>query len=766
MLETAGRFVHRGRWTLLALTLAVAVLVVPLGMELFGRMADGGFEDPRADSTVSARWNDDWYGGHTPDVVVLYRHPTVKVRDPRYKRAVHDSLRALPAGHVRAMVTYWTSRSKKMVSADGHATYAVITLKGDQRRAYAAVAAQLRDVHNLRVSVGGAVPLRAELADRIAADLVRAGAVAVPVLLVLLVLVCGGLVAAGLPLVVWVLAELGALVVLRLLTGVTEVSVFALSVVALLGFVLAVHYSSVVLKAFREAVADGASTEQAVVRTMATAGSTVALSGLTVAGALLGLLVFPQPFLRSIGLGAAAVTLAATVAALVVLPASLGVLGSRVNALRLAAGLGRGEGGPWHGVASSVTRRPVVCLVGVSVVLVMLALPSAHVRFGEADHRGLPVASEGRRVAETIDRDFARNVMTPIDVHVLVARTSTGEPDEPESLADWQPPVSAADVRPFAARLKRLPHVTAVEVTGVSRANGAVRLAVRHDLDPLSDQAGALVRAIRAMTPEPDIRRVVVGGSTAERLDLQDGSAARLPWAALVAGSVVVVLLFAAFGSLVLPVMALLLSVLSIGASFGVIVWAFQDGNLASVLGFTPTGTVEATVAVLILAVVFGLSMNHELFLLSRVRAEWLRTGDDTAAVAAGLRQSGGVITGAALPPLVVAGAFCTAEVTIVKLLGVGLFVAVVVDATLVRMLLVPASMRLLVGANWWSWRRFHRRVELRRPTPLPAPPKPTPSPPPARPAARPGWVRIKESPARVVRPGPDGGWTWAKVDE
>lgn len=823
MFESAGHFVYRGRWTLLALTLALTVLVVPLGLELFGRMADGGFEDPRADSTTSARWNDDWYGGHAPDVVVLYRHPTVKVRDLRYKRAVHDSLRALPGRHVRAMVTYWTSRSKKMVSEDGHATYAVITLKGDEQRAYAAVAARLRDVDNLRVSVGGAVPLLKELNDQTAADLARAEAISMPVLLVLLVVVFGSLVAAGLPLVVGLLAVLGALVLLRLLTEVTEVSVFSLNVVTMLGLGLAIDYSLFVLKAFREAVADGASTEQAVVRTMATAGRTVAFSGLTVATALLGLLVFPQMFLRSIGLGAAAVVLVAMAAALVVLPALLGVLGPRVNALRLTPDLGRREGGLWHAVASSVMRRPVVYLVAVSVVLVALALPFLHVRFGNVDHRVLPAGSEGRRVAETLDRDFARNAMAPIDVHVLVERSFTGEPAQPGPLGQGHTPISAVtpvspvDARPLAARLKRLPHVTAVEVAGMSQANGAVRLAVRHDLDPMSEEARALVRTIRAMSPEPNTRRVVVGGATAAQLDLQDSLVARLPWMALVVGSVTMVLLFAAFGSLVLPVKALLMNVLSIGASFGVIVWAFQDGNLASALGFTATGSIEATVTVLILAVVFGLSMDYELFLLSRVRAEWLRTGDNTAAVAAGLQQTGGVITSAALLLLVVIGAFSTAGITIVKLLGVGMFVAIVVDATLVRALLVPASMRLLGGANWWlprSWRRFHRRVELREPTPAPAPPKPAlppvrrparpPAPPaiesapasrPARPPTvpsagvtvngrpavfgadtdpvplpaepdRPGWVRIRASPARVVRADPHGGWTWAEVDE
>ncbi|MCK2213521.1 MMPL family transporter [Actinomadura sp. ATCC 31491] len=809
MFERAGRLVYRGRWTLLVLSLAAALAVAPLGLELFGRMADGGFEDPRADSTTAARWSDDWYGAHAPDVVVLYRHPAVQARDPRYRKAVHDSLRALPARYVRSLATYWTTGSKLMVSRDGRSTYALVTLKGDKQAAYAAVAGRLRRVKNLQVSVGGPVPLLKELNDQTAADLARAEAISMPVLLVLLVVVFGSLVAAGLPLLVGAFAVLGALVLLRLLTEVTEVSVFSLNVVTMLGLGLAVDYSLFVLKAFREEIAAGASSERAVVRTMATAGRTVAFSGLTVATALLGLLLFPQMFLRSIGLGAAAVVLVAMGAALVVLPAVLGILGRRVNALRLTPDLGYGgrDGGVWHAVASSVMRRPVLYLVAVAAVLVALATPFLHVEFGNVDHRVLPAASESRRVAEAVDRDFGRNSMAAIDVHVLVERSFTEPPARPGPLGQGHTPISAVtpvtpgDAEPLADRLRELPHVTGVDVAGLSQDGGAVRLAVRYDVDPMSAEARHLVTAIRTLSPpEPNVRRVVVGGPTAAQMDLMDSLTARLPWMALVVGSVTGVLLFAAFGSVVLPVKALLMNVLSIGASFGVIVWAFQEGHLAGVLRFTSTGTIEATVTVLILAVVFGLSMDYELFLLSRVRAEWLRTGDNTAAVAAGLQQTGGVITSAALLLLVVIGAFSTAGITIVKLLGAGLFVAIVVDATLVRALLVPATMRLMGGANWWlpgPLRALHRRVELREApaaipaaplpaaplpaaplpaaplpaAPLPAPPAPATlrAAPPAPALPAPGssrWVRIIEERDRVVRATPDGtGWTWAEAD-
>ncbi len=788
MFASAGRLLHRGRWTLLVLSLAAAVLAAPFGMQLFGRMSAGGFEDPGADSALAARWDDAWYGGSTPDVVVLYRHPQVKVRDGRFRKAVHDSLRALPAQYVARLTTYWSTGSKELVSADEHATYALVTLKGVKRQAYAAIRDRL-PVANLQVRVGGSVPLLEELNEQAAADLARAEAISAPVLLVLLVVVFGSLVAAGLPLLVGAFTVVGALVVLRLLSEVSEVSVFALNAVTMLGLGLAVDYSLFVLTAFRERIRDGLTAREALAGTMATAGRTVAFSGLTVATPLLGLLVFAQPFLRSIGLAAAVVVLVAMASALVVLPAALAVLGPRVNALRITPDLGTGLR-----VGSGTRRWPALYAVAVVAVLLALATPLLHVRFGDAGYRTLPVQAQSRQVAETIDRDFARNSMSAIDVHLLVERSFTERPAVPGPLGQGWTPISAVtaidatDAKPLGERLRRLPGVTGVDLTGLSQANGALRLSVRYAYDPASAPAQQLVERIRTMAPEPNLRRVVVGGPPATQLDLVAGLRAGLPWLALVVCGVTFLLLLAAFGSVVLPIEALVVNALSIAASFGVIVWGFQDGHLARWLHFTPTGTLEPTVTVLMLAVVFGLSMDYELFLLSRVRAEWLRTGDNTLAVAVGSRRAGGVITSAAVLLLVVVGAFATAGLAVVKLLGVGMFVAIVLDATLVRLVLAPAVMRLLGRANWWLpwWLRWGasepgvgrsgaRPVVPEKPAPrvlLPVVRPPARAPVrPARPAAeprpdRPTWERVTEGRTRVVRANPDGpGWTWAEVD-
>ncbi|MGC5015925.1 MMPL family transporter [Streptosporangium sp. DT93] len=740
MFESLGRAVYRGRWSLLVLGTVFGLLAGYVGLGLFGRMSDGGFEDPGAESTSAARWSEQWFGGNSPDVVALYTHPAYEAADAEFEKDVRASLRALPAEHVASTTTYWTTRADDLVSEDRHSTYALVTLRGGQltkQDGYAEIEDELRRMPaGYTVKLGGRIPLLLDLNAQTGADLRQAEAISMPILLVLLVLVFGSLVAAGLPLVVGLLSVAGALLLLRLLTEVTDVSVFSLNVVTMLGLGLAIDYSLFVLSAFREEIRRGASTEAAVVRTMATAGRTVAFSGLTVATSLSGLLLFPQMFLRSIGLGAAAVVLVAMAAALVVLPALLAVLGPRVDAIRLMPDFGRRRRGAWHSIASSVMRRPVAYLLGVGLLLLALAAPFAHARFGSVDHRVLPERFESRQVAEAINATFAKNAMSPIEVVVLVERdlvgpmttsapgaltSEVGTPRGPVGVGDSGitpvTQVGPPDVRVFAERLHALDHVTGVDVTGVSQNSGAVRLAVRYDTDPMSDEARALVDRIRELPPEPNFQDVVVGGATAAQLDLQAGLRATLPWTALVVCLMTGLLLFAAFGSILLPVKAILMNVLSLGASFGVIVWAFQDGNLAGLLGFTPTGTIEATITVLILAVVFGLSMDYELFLLSRVRSEWLRTGDNTVAVAAGLERTGGVITSAALLLLVVIAAFSTAGITVVKMLGVGMFVAIVVDATLVRGLLVPATMRLTGEANWWlpvALRGIHRRVELR----------------------------------------------------
>jgi RND superfamily putative drug exporter len=507
---------------------------------------------------------------------------------------------------------------------------------------------------------------------------------------VLLVLIFGGLVAAATPLLIGGLAILGAFVATRLLTGITDVSIFAINIITLIGLGMAIDYALFIVSRFREELAAGHDPTGAIERTMATAGRAVLVSGLTITLALASLLIFPQVFLRSMGLGGMAAVLVAMLAALTILPALLVVLGPRVNAWRLPrprrrrgaqwTDADRRATGGWARLARSVMRRPVRYVVGVVAVLAVLAAPFVNVRWGGFDERVLPAEASARVVAERIAGQFPGGTVAPVSVLV------SGAPIE--------------EAQRFTDQIARLPRVTGARLTANRGQSSLVEVA--YPGEPTGDDAAAVVRAIRDL-PAPPGSEVLVGGRTAADLDLLHSVGQRLPWMALVMASATLVLLFLAFGSVLLPIKAVLMNLVSIGASFGVVVWAFQEGHLAGPLDFTATGFIEPTNPILMLAVLFGLATDYEVFLLSRVREEWDRTGDNAAAVSAGLQYTGRIITAAALLLMVVVAGFATGGIAFIKLIGIGMIVAILVDATLVRALLVPPTMRLLGRWNWWA---------------------------------------------------------------
>jgi RND superfamily putative drug exporter len=459
---------------------------------------------------------------------------------------------------------------------------------------------------------------------------------------------------------------------------------------------------------FREELAAGRDPATAIGRTIVTAGRTVAVSGLTVALALSSLLLFPFAFLKSMAYGGMAAVLVAMVASLTSLPALLVILGHRVNALRVPlprrrrdAGATSGEG-VWARVARSVMRRPVVYLLGVTAVLLAIASPFLRASFGGFDERVLPEGTPSRTVSERIAAEFPGGSVAPVLVLVSGA--------------------TAEQAQEYTTRLGAVPDVTGARV--VANQGSSWLVAVSYPGEPSSEQARDVVSAVRAL-PAPAGTETFVGGRPAADLDTLTRLGERLPWMALYAGAVTILLLFAAFGSVVLPLKAVVMNAISIGASFGVVVWIFQDGHLADWLGFTPTGFLEPTNLILMLAILFGLSTDYEVFLLSRVREEWDRTGRNTDAVAAGLQRTGGIITAAALLLIIVVGGFATGGAATIKMLGIGTVVAVAVDATLVRTLLVPATMRLLGRWNWWApgpLARVYRRYGLREDEPAAVP--------------------------------------------
>jgi trehalose monomycolate/heme transporter len=705
--------VVRLRWVVLAAAALLVIVGATWGIGLFGAVSGGGFADPDAESSQARERINAELGNQDVDILVLYRSDTATVDEPAFQRAVTGTLDELAAHpEVTSVTSFYGTQSPALVSTDRRSTYALVQLAGADEDAKTAGYDEIRpllDAPGLTTQAGGPVPFLDHANEQTIRDITRAELIAMPVLLVLLVLIFGGLVAASMPLLVGVLAILGAFVAVRALTLVTEVSVFAINVITLIGLGMAIDYALFVVSRFREELAAGHPTEEALVRTVATAGRTVAVSGLIIGTSLVSLLIFPQPFLTGIGFGGMAAVLVAMLASVTALPALLAVplpwrrRRADPSAATVAPGAAADPAttGAWARIARSVMRRPVRYATVVVVGLLLLATPFARAEFGGFDERVLPAGAESRVVAETIADEFPDGASVgPVEVLVSGA--------------------GPAVVQAFADEIAGLPGATGAQIAAVRDTSALIR--VSYVGEPTGDRAEELVRTIRDLPP-PANAEVLVGGRTAADIDMLNSLGRYLPWMALLMATATMVLLFLAFGSVVLPIKAVLMNLVSIGASFGVVVWVFQDGHFADWLGFTPTGFIDPTNPILMLAVLFGLATDYEVFLLSRVREEWDRTGDNTASVAAGLQHTGRIITAAALLLIVVVAGFATGGISFIKLIGVGMIVAIVVDATLVRVLLVPATMRLLGRWNWWApgpLGRLYRRFGLHEAPPQP----------------------------------------------
>jgi putative drug exporter of the RND superfamily len=569
------------------------------------------------------------------------------------------------------------------------------------------------------------------VSDQVERDLARAEGIAVPITLVLLVVVFSSAVAGALPLAVGGLAIVGTLLVLRLLAALTDVSVYALNLTTALGLGLAIDYSMFMVSRYREELRGGLEPAEALVATMRTAGRTVLFSAATVAVALLALLVFPLYFLRSFGYAGIAVVALAALGAVVVLPALLAVLGRRIDSLRLPLGRRRPPAevgtGAWHRIAMAVMRRPLPIALAVVAILLVLGAPFLGVRFGLPDDRVLPASATSRQVADAIRSDF-----TARDADALqVVATDSGDPTR-----------RTGEIAAYATALSRLDGVARVDaLTGTYAAGHQVAPAAATAEGPGQAATGAagqdatwlrvvptveaysgagerLVEQVRAL-PAPFA--VEVGGHSAQLVDTKAAIGDRLPLAVAIIAVATLVLLFLMTGSVVIPVKALILNLLSLSAVYGAMVFVFQEGHLSGLLGFTPTGTIDTSMPVLLSCIAFGLSMDYEVFLLSRIKEEHDRSGDTVSSVAIGLERSGRIVTTLAALLAIVFAAFATSQVTFLKLFGIGAALAIVVDATLIRALLVPAFMRLAGRANWWAprpLRLLHDRVGLREDVP------------------------------------------------
>jgi RND superfamily putative drug exporter len=600
----------------------------------------------------------------------------------------------------------WSTPSDALRATDGRAALVVVTLAGDlDEDTELAIANEIEHLaHQLpapEILVGGNVLVSETFATASESDLLRGEAIALPIAIIVMVFLLGGIVAAGMPLLVALGGVVTTLAVLVAATLLGDVSIFSVNVVNMLGIGLGIDYGLLMVNRFREERGGGLEVHDAVVATVSSAGTTVVFSAFTVAVAMSGLFVFGVPLLTSFGIAGLSVVLLSMGAAITLLPATLAIVGRRIEPAEPVAD----TDGRFYRLTRWVQSRPVLVGGAAAIVLVLLGAPFLGARFENGDARSLPRSSEVRAAALTLADRFPAHGTDPVTVIAAI------DESDPAYVAWTDRLIASPDVVGASTRPNAPPDMTILDL--VPRGTSQ------------SVEATALARAIRADAPPFDVQ---VGGPAAELLDVKSRLGDRLPYAAGLVCLATLVLLFMMTGSIIVPIKAVLMNILSLGASFGAMVWIFQDGHLSDLLGFDSVGALDLWMPVLILIFAFGLSMDYEVFLLSRIKEVHDETGDNDLAVAVGLQRSGRIITSAAALIVVVFAGFAAGEVLAIKQLGVGLAIAVIVDATVVRTLLVPATMKLLGERNWWApapLRRFHQRFGLHE---APASPASTPT--------------------------------------
>jgi RND superfamily putative drug exporter len=750
--ERTGLFVHRhrrlvvGAWALL---LVPAVLVAP---RITSELRAGGFSLPQLESVRARQLLVHELGRPASVVVVVLHSDTLMARTPAFESAAAEIVRELPAApYVGGLISHLAS--PRQVSADGHTAYDIVTLDlppDDSPLALDGLTERLGEAEGVGAALAGGPAFYGDIQDVSEADLRRAEVLSLPLAAIALVVVFGSLVAAGVPLAVGGGAVVVALAAIALVAAAVPMSIFVLNLATLLGLGLGVDYSLLMVSRYREelarrrtslAGADPAVREAAIgdaIRvTMATAGRAVFFSGLTVLLGLAGLLLFEFMILRSVGLAGVIVVGVTCLAALTLLPAGLSALGPRVDALAVRRLDGRqGSEGRWARLARWVMERPVAVLLPTLGLLIALGLPFLAVRLNAPDATILPAAVPSRVAYDRLAEAFGEGEFAPIEIAVRTPGPAT-DPATVAALHGWSRGL-AADQR--IVRVDSLvdldPRLT-VEQYQLLYARGAppdrfaaaaLAATTRGDLTvfslttpygPNRDEARALVRELRdpgSPLAPPAGMSILVAGGAADVEDVVTEMAAQFPRSALFIVVTTYVVLFVLLRSVILPAKALLMNALSVLASFGALVWIFQEGNLSAILAFRPLGFVETTLPIILFCVLFGLSMDYEVFLLSRMREAWDRTHDNEAAVASGLERSGRIVTSAALIVVLVAGSFAFADIVLIKAVGLGIAIAIALDATVVRALLVPATMRLLGHWNWWLPARLERWAAVHLP--------------------------------------------------
>ncbi len=713
MFGSIGSFVvRRARLVLVAAVLIVIAFGV-LGLGAFGKLKTGGFQDPGAESTAAQRLTDQHFGGAW-EVVLLVHAKAGTVDDHAVQAAGAATARHLTAlPEVSNVASYWSTHDAGMRSKDEKYALVVGNIKSDHDLSTSEVASLRTDNEQVSVIVGGDTGIDDDITEQVGKSLGVAEAIAVPIILALLVFAFGSVVAALLPLAIGMVAILGTFAELFVLGSVTDVAIYAVNLTTALGLALAIDYALLMVSRYREELAAGHDPAQAVLGSVRTAGRTIVFSGATVVAALAVLLIFPLYFLRSFAYAGIGVVLISMIAAVVVLPALLVVLGPRVNAGRLPWARNRepSTSAPlWGRLAGQVMRRPALIALPVLAVMVLIALPLGHVKFGAPDDRVLQASTQSRTVGDVLRSDFAGDSSTALNVVV-------------------DAPLDRGELTGYGAQLSQLAGVARVETSAATFVHGArlrdsanpalgrpsaQRLAVVTTADPRSAAAKNLVRTVREL-PGPGGVPVYVGGETAELMDTTHAIGARLPIAGLLILLTTFVVLFLFTGSVLQPIRSLLLNAVTLAATAGLMVWIFQDGHLSGPLHFTAL-PLDTSMLVLLFCIAFGLSMDYEVIVLSRIKELHDRGRYNQTSVTEGLTRSGRIVSTAAALVAVQFFAIGTASVSFLQLFGIGSGFAVLVDATLVRAVLVPAAQRALGRAAWYApapMRRIYRRIGL-----------------------------------------------------
>jgi uncharacterized membrane protein YdfJ with MMPL/SSD domain len=709
-----ARFLHSNGRRVLIVALVAALIAGTFGVGVSNSLWPYSAQDP-ASQSVKAAHRFEANTGRQIDagVVALVRSGNVNTAAARQRvEEVAEQLRGQP--DVAQVQSFYTNRNSAMVARDRRSTYVVAYFKPLSDQALKNVAQQIehRFAGQSDVKLGGDAVANAQANTQVGNDLARAELLAFPFIFLLSLLFFRSLVAALLPPLLGGLAIVITFFVLRIVASFVDVSVFALNFTTGLGLGLAIDYSLFMVSRYREESATHGYGAEALTRTLQTAGRTVLFSSLTIAAALASLMVFPQSFLYSMGIAGAIVAVTAATLALTVLPAILAVLGPRVNALapkrlqRAAAREARpAQDGFWYRLSHLVMRRAAPIAVASAALLIALGIPFTHIKFIQADARVLPTTASARQVDTALRQRFPPNRTSPLEVVVGA-------------------PAGSRHVEQLATRIASLPDVAAVETQGAGSHNALIAVAPIHE--PLSAQTQQLVHHVRAIKAPVYLG---VAGETASFVDLEHSLAVHLPMVLAIVIGATLVVLFLFTGSVLLPVKAVIMNFLTLSAMFGILVFIFQDGHGQGLLAFHSEGALDATQPIFLFAVAFGLATDYGVFLLSRIKESRQAGAGNAEALAVGLERTGRIVTAAALLFAVAIGAFATSQIVFIKELGIGAALAVLIDASIIRALLVPSLMRLLGQANWWAprpLRRLHERIalpdDISTPTPATAP--------------------------------------------